>query len=76
MPTDLPIEPEDVTALREHVQTMEGGAPWIDELADETLAAFIADAKARIGGRRWSWKVVAHERLRESYDGPSVVLDA
>jgi hypothetical protein len=51
-------EYDDVAALRMYLG--EGNEGW----ADDELARVILEAKRRIGGRRWSWKVVASDILR------------
>jgi hypothetical protein len=56
------VPQEDVDELRAFLQAQEGTDR---HLCDEHLAEAVRDARARVGGRRWSWKVLAREALRQ-----------
>lgn len=53
---------DDVQALREYLASQDvDHSQW----TDERLETVIARVKLRIGGRRWSWKVLAENLLCE-----------
>lgn len=64
------IEPDSAGELREHLHIYYG-TDW--DLSDEHLRAEAERAleKVRQSGRRWSWKVLAGEALRQDREPPS-----
>lgn len=60
--SNLQADRSDAEALREYLDDMGYG---YSDLTDEELAAVAERAKAWVGGRRWSWKIVARNILRD-----------
>jgi hypothetical protein len=62
---------DDVKSFREHLRNFEGGR-WAGHASrsDAELADAVAQAKAWIGGRRYSWHIVAKNVLEDGRPHP------